>query len=421
MTGIMFLTVLFTCCIATHSSTGVSPYCMVYNKDPILPFEYKDKLDLYSDEYLDYEIPLTAPNVCTDAKGTNINQEFSQTLKAMEEQKQEIFSHAKTKIKKAQKHQAKCYNARNAGVPFEIGTKVLKKNLKDLQCKEKLENHFTRPYIITGKSSTGGYYLHDKYSHALKCPIPQQQLVEYFEACKTSMRDSDDDVMNSNPLENTSTPSKNITSDKDETDSAHSPCESDIESLSENDCSCKRSDLFYPQERPMGHSTPIQSQLVIILSKDGACSITSEESSLIDIGVDNPWGNIDVNDIPMELVSDPIASDNEVIIIALFRSLGSRHFLSLPFAFFGYVRLLTHGVGSVCLVMILWQTISANSFLISSLYSMGTFRLPCWTGGTVGSVLMSYSPCISPMQSKLLGYRAWSSLVLSMVTDPGST
>ena len=68
----------------------------------------------------------------------------------------------------------------------------------------------------------------------------------------------------------------------------------------------------------MGHSTPIhtpiQSQLVVIPSKDGACSITSEESSLIGVGVDNPWGNIDVNDIPMELVSDPIASDNEVII-----------------------------------------------------------------------------------------------------------
>ena len=111
MTGIMFLTVLFACHIATHSSTGVSPYHMVYNKDPILPFEYKDKLDLYSDEYLDYKIPLTAPNVCTDANGTNINQEFSQTLKAMEKQKQEIFSHTKTKIKKAQKHQAKCYNA----------------------------------------------------------------------------------------------------------------------------------------------------------------------------------------------------------------------------------------------------------------------------------------------------------------------
>ena len=43
----------------------------------------------------------------------------------MEKQRQEIFSHAKTKIKKVQKHQAKCYNAQNAGIPFEIGTKVL--------------------------------------------------------------------------------------------------------------------------------------------------------------------------------------------------------------------------------------------------------------------------------------------------------
>ena len=114
--------------------------------------------------------------------------------------------------------------------------------MKDLQCKEKLCNHFTGPYIITGKSSTGGYFLCDKYSHALKHPIPQQQLVEYFEACKTSRHDSDDDVMNKNPSENTSTPSKNITSDKDETDSAHSPCGSKIESLSENDFSCKRLD-----------------------------------------------------------------------------------------------------------------------------------------------------------------------------------
>ena len=175
--------VLFACHIASHSSTGVSPYRMAYNKDPILPFEYKDKLDFHSDEYLDYKSALTVPNVCTQANGTNINLEFSQTLKAME--KQEIFSHAKTKIKKAQKHQAKCYNAQNAGVPFEIRTKVLKKNLKDLQCKEKLHNHFTRPYIITGKSSTGGYFLHDKYSHGLKHPTPQKQPVEYPEAHKT--------------------------------------------------------------------------------------------------------------------------------------------------------------------------------------------------------------------------------------------
>ena len=209
--------------------------------------------------------------------------------------------------KKAQKHQAKCYNAQNAGVPFEIGTKVLKKNLKDLQCKTKLHNCFTRPYIIIGKSSTGGYFYVINIAHNLKRPIPQQQLFEYFEAFKVSSCDSDDDVMNKNHTENTCTPSKDITIDNYETHSAHSFCVSESESLSENDFSCKRSDLFFQQDRPVGHSTPIQSQIVIISSKDGACSGTSEESSLIDVGVDNPWGNMDVNDIPMEVVSDPIA------------------------------------------------------------------------------------------------------------------
>ena len=74
--------------------------------------------------------------------------------------------------------------------------------------------------------------------------------------------------------------------------------------------------------------------------------------------------------------------------MALFKSFGLRHILNLPFAFLGYVIELTHGVDSVCLVMIPWCTISPSSILISSLYSMGTFCLPCCTGRTVGSVLM---------------------------------
>ena len=37
--------VFFAICISKHSSTGVSPYRMVYNKDPILPFEYSDRSD----------------------------------------------------------------------------------------------------------------------------------------------------------------------------------------------------------------------------------------------------------------------------------------------------------------------------------------------------------------------------------------
>ena len=107
--------------------------------------------------------------------------------------------------------------------------------------------------------------------------------------------------------------------------------------------------------------------------------------------------------------------------IALFRSFGSRQILNLPLGFFRYVSELTHGVSSVCFAMIPWRTILFSSFSISALCSMGTLRLPCCTGGTLGSVLMSYSPDMSPIRSKELGYRVCKSLVLLIRTLPGST
>ena len=81
--------VLFACCIATHSSTGVSPYCMVFNKDPILPFKYK--LDFHSDDYLDDKSALTAPNGCTQGNGTDTNLEISNTLMQMENKSKRYF------------------------------------------------------------------------------------------------------------------------------------------------------------------------------------------------------------------------------------------------------------------------------------------------------------------------------------------
>ena len=83
--------------------------------------------------------------------------------------------------------------------------------------------------------------------------------------------------------------------------------------------------------------------------------------------------------------------------IALFRSFGSRQILNLPLGFFGYISELTHGVGSVCFTIIPWWTISFSSFWISALCLMGTLHLLCSTGGTQWSVLMSYSPDISPI------------------------
>ena len=76
----VFDSVLFACHIATPCSTGVSPYCMVFNKNPILPFKYKDKLNFHSDDYLDDKCVLTAPNGSTKANGTDTNRDFPKLL-----------------------------------------------------------------------------------------------------------------------------------------------------------------------------------------------------------------------------------------------------------------------------------------------------------------------------------------------------
>ena len=57
--------------------------------------------------------------------------------------------------------------------------------------------------------------------------------------------------------------------------------------------------------------------------------------------------------------------------IPWFRCFGSKQILSDPSAFIGYVKLLIHAVGSLCLVMMLNFIISAISAWIS-LYSIGT-------------------------------------------------
>ena len=40
----MLNSVLFSIRCQVHSSTGFSPFCMLYDKDPILPFQVLDKV-----------------------------------------------------------------------------------------------------------------------------------------------------------------------------------------------------------------------------------------------------------------------------------------------------------------------------------------------------------------------------------------
>ena len=124
----MLPSVLFALRTVQHSSTGFSPFCLLYNYDPILPFEYADKSrngilsDVDSDSGGDDSV---SPDC--EGSGTTESDPLLSKIQYLEDQHKGIFDKASQSIKKAQKHQAKGYNNRqNKGKPFEIGKKCLK-------------------------------------------------------------------------------------------------------------------------------------------------------------------------------------------------------------------------------------------------------------------------------------------------------
>ena len=90
-----------------------------------LPFQFMDRLkkgDL--DSALDcLNLPVSDDPVC------NLVEKLEKICK-------KVFSKTSENIKKAQKHQAKCYNARHSGTPFKIREKILKRNMRDASHKK---------------------------------------------------------------------------------------------------------------------------------------------------------------------------------------------------------------------------------------------------------------------------------------------
>ena len=120
--------ILFAIRTSKHSSMGYSPYRMLYNKDPIMPFQYADQLKnaAYSDdEDNSDEYDSDATEIYAAAPSDD---GLMSTIQNLENQHKQIFDKAHKSIKKAQIHQVKGYNNRQAkGAPFEIGMHVLKK------------------------------------------------------------------------------------------------------------------------------------------------------------------------------------------------------------------------------------------------------------------------------------------------------
>ena len=74
----MLPSVLFAIRTSKHSSTGFTPFRMLYNFDPILLFEYADKVEngVLSDEEADYQGDMES-NAGSDFSGMTTDPVFS--------------------------------------------------------------------------------------------------------------------------------------------------------------------------------------------------------------------------------------------------------------------------------------------------------------------------------------------------------
>ena len=160
--------VLFACRVTRNSSTKFTPYFMVFQREATLPLQWTDAILHGEDGDCDEE----------DAMGNEMN--FEETLQNISQQREKVFAKAKQNIDSAQQTQAKYYNARNEGVRFFPGDKVLKLNQKTIGRKEKFLQKYIGPYVVIGVTKHGSYYLKDRHGKDMKRPVPPQQVKRFF-------------------------------------------------------------------------------------------------------------------------------------------------------------------------------------------------------------------------------------------------
>ena len=102
---------LFAICISKYISTGVSPYRMVYNKDPILPFEYADRSDNLTHDH--DGLHKSCDNIQSSESSDDVDT-ISKLLERLEKQRENTF---KSVAKKFCGHR----NTKLSGITLEMG------------------------------------------------------------------------------------------------------------------------------------------------------------------------------------------------------------------------------------------------------------------------------------------------------------
>ena len=156
---------------------------------------------------------------------------------------------------------------------------------------------FFRPYKLVSQCSTGNWYLLDKWGYRLSKSVPSNHLVRFYKNKKYKTKNGKVIGLEAEPCDGEV--SQSLLSDAN-IDVNMEP--SDVPD------SCSRTTEYVVNSGPKT-STPIKSKQILIVTGD-EMPVSSDESATIDITntsekvLNNPWGNMDVNDISIEIVLD---------------------------------------------------------------------------------------------------------------------
>ena len=153
-----------------------------------------------------------------------------------------------------------------------------------------------RQYMVVAKCGANAYYLMDWHSHKLVWSVPGSQLVHFYERAKYKI-----DCITSE-IEPMNTNVESVESDDDKNSSL----------------TCQRVFSKIPSPKTSTPKNDVPSQIAIISSKElQMSSDDSSTTSTIDVGIEsvapvNPWGDMDVKDIPIEIVDHFSDSEDSV-------------------------------------------------------------------------------------------------------------
>ena len=183
--------------------------------------------------------------------------------------------------------------------------------MKNLSHKQKIYKRMTGPYIITGRSSTGSYYVKDHYGHQMVHVIVPNQLVHFYDnkKYKTSHKGQVVDNIMSDDCTMSDDTGTNVDTECQETNV-------ETEEMEVYCSTCQHADMYVPNPNPKT-STLVKSQQVLIVSNQEVL-VSSDELMNIDVGTEmstlvenqspikspNPWGDKGVHEILIENVDN---------------------------------------------------------------------------------------------------------------------